>query len=183
MNYQAEIIESEDYLMKLERSTKDGKARDRVRFIRFLKTGAAATQQQAGALIGLGIRESQRLWQRYRQNGVVTLAGGNYQGSTAKLNQAEQSRLKERLKKDDIRSLEQARNCLQQEFGVSYTIGGVSYLFKRLKVKLKTGRPQNIKQDAAQIEQFKKKISGFSRNISRSGYILKMNCALGHAPR
>lgn len=157
MNYQAEITESEDDLIKLERSTKDGKARDRVRFVRLLKTGKATTQQQAGVLIGLGIRQSQRLWQRYRQNGIAVLAVGNYQGSTAKLTEAEQSRLKERLKKDDICSLEQAQNYLQQEFGVSYTRGGVSYLFKRLKVKLKTGRPTNVNQDPAQIEQFKKK--------------------------
>ena len=157
MNYQTEIIENEDDLIKLERSTKDGKARDRVRFVRLLKTGTATTQQQAGMLIGLGIRQSQRLWQRYREAGIAVLAVGNYQGSTAKLNQAEQSRLKERLKKDDICSLEQAQNYLQQEFGVSYTLGGVSYLFKRLKVKLKTGRPTNVNQDAAQIEQFKKK--------------------------
>lgn len=157
MNYQTEITENEDDLIKLERSTKDGKARDRVRFIRLLKTGTATTQQQAGALIGLGIRQSQRLWQRYRQNGIAVLAVGNYQGSTAKLSEAEQSRLKQRLKKDDISSLEQAQNYLQQEFGISYTIGGVSYLFKRLKVKLKTGRPTNVNQDPAQIQQFKKK--------------------------
>lgn len=157
MNYQAEITESEDDLIKLERSTKDVKARDRVRFVRLLKTGKAATQQQAGVLINLGIRQSQRLWQRYRQNGIAVLAVGNYQGSTAKLNKAEQSRLKERLKKDDIASLEQAQNYLQQEFGVSYTIGGVSYLFKRLKIKLKTGKPTNINQVAAEQEEFKKK--------------------------
>lgn len=157
MNYQTEIIESEGDLIKLERLTKDGRARDRVRFIRLLKTGKAITQQQAGVLIGLGIRQSQRLWQRYRQNGIATLAVSNYQGGTAKLNQAEQGRLKERLKKDDICSLEQAQNYLEQEFGISYTRGGVSYLFKRLKVKLKTGRPRNVNQDAAQIEQFKKK--------------------------
>jgi transposase len=157
MNYQAEIIESEDDLIKLERSTKDGKVRDRVRFIRLLKTGQATTQQQAGMLIGLGIRQSQRLWQRYRQNGIAILAVGNYQGGTAKLTEVEQSRLKQRLKKDDIGSLEQARNCLEKEFGVSYTIGGVSYLFKRLKIKLKTGRPTNVKQNPAQTQEFKKK--------------------------
>ena len=99
MNYQAEIFESEAALIKLERSTKDGKARDRVRFFRPLKTGKATTQQQAGALIGLGIRQSRRLWQRYRQNGIAGLASGNYQGSTAKLTEAKQNRLKERLKK------------------------------------------------------------------------------------
>jgi transposase len=157
MNYQAEITGSEDDLIKLERSTKDGRARDRVRFIRLLKTGKAATQLQAGISIGLGIRQSQRVWQKYWEAGIAALWVNNYRGGTAKLNKAGEKRLAQRLKKDDIASLEQARCCLEQEFGVSYTIGGVSYLFKRLKVKLKTGRPTNVKQDPAQIEQFKKK--------------------------
>lgn len=157
MDYQTEITESEDYLVKLERSTKDVKVRDRVRFIRLLKTGEAKTQHQAGTLIGLGIRQSQRLWQRYREAGLAVLAVNNYAGGVAKLNEAGQRQLQERLTQDDIASLEQARRYLQEEFGISYTTSGVSYLFKRLKVKLKTGRPQNIKQDAAQFEEFKKK--------------------------
>jgi hypothetical protein len=80
MNYQAEITESEDDLIKLERSTKDGRARDRVRFIRLLKTGKAATQLQAGILIGLGIRQSQRVWQKYREAGIAALWVNNYRG-------------------------------------------------------------------------------------------------------
>jgi len=157
MNYQTEIAENENYLIKLERKTKDGKVRDRVRFVRFLKTGQVATQREAGELIGLGIRQSQRLWQKYRVGGVAALTVSNYAGGTAKLSDTEQRQLVERLKKDDISSLEKARNYLEQEFGVNYTIGGVSYLFKRLKVKLKTGRPTHINRDATQIEEFKKK--------------------------
>lgn len=53
MNYQVEISESGDYLRKLERTIKDLKARDRVRFIRLLKIGKATTQEQAGSLIGV----------------------------------------------------------------------------------------------------------------------------------
>jgi transposase len=157
MNYQTEIAENEDYLIKLERKTKDGKARDRVRFIRFLKIGQAATQREAGELIGLGVRQSQRLWQKYREGGVSALTANNYAGGTPKLSPGGQEQLLERLKKGDISSLEQARNYLEQEFGVNYTIGGVSYLFKRLKVKLKTCRPTNVNQDPAQIEEFRKK--------------------------
>ncbi len=62
MDYQVEIAESVDYLRNLERAAKELKARDRVRFIRLLKIGKAMTQEQAGALIGLKVRQSQRLW-------------------------------------------------------------------------------------------------------------------------
>lgn len=157
MDYQVEISESGDYLRNLERTTKDLKARDRVRFIRLLKIGKATTQEQAGALIGVQVRQSQRLWKQYREEGVGKLCQSNYVGGKAKLSRAEQHQLSERLRCDDIKSLEQARGWLKQEYSVDYTIGGVSALFARMKVKLKTGRPSNVKQDKEQMEEFAKK--------------------------
>ena len=157
MGYQETITESREHLLKLERQTKDLKSRDRVRFIRLLKSGEAATQKQAGALIGLQERQSQRLWKQYRESGLRAMCQSNYRGGSAKLGQEQQARFVERLKQDDIATLEQARLFLQQECGVSYTVGGVSVLCRRLKVKLKTGRPQNVKQKAEELEAFKKK--------------------------
>ncbi len=157
MNYQETITESREHLLKLERETKDLKARDRVRFVRLLKTGEAATQREAGALIGLQVRQSQRLWKQYRETGLRAMRESNYTGGVAKLDKERQAQFVERLKQDDIWSLEQARAFLQQECGVNYTIGGVSVLCRRLKVKLKTGRPQNVKQKTAELEDFKKK--------------------------
>ncbi|CAN5620412.1 hypothetical protein BH24ACI1_BH24ACI1_26260 [soil metagenome] len=157
MNYQVVISESSDYLRQLERATKDLKARDRVRFIRLLKIGKATTQAQAGALIGVQERQSQRLWKQYRTAGLSALCQNNYAGGQAKLGAVAQANLRERLQNDDIHTLEKARVCLQAEFGVDYTVGGVSYLFKRMKVKLKTGRPTNVKQDKEQREEFAKK--------------------------
>lgn len=157
MDYQAEIAESDDYLRRLERTTKDLKARDRVRFIRLLKIGQATTQEQAGMLIGLKVRQSQRLWKKYREEGVSKLCQNNYVGRQAKLSQAEQEQLRYRLQGDDIGTLKQAQICLKEEFAVDYTTSGVSALFARMKVKLKTGRPSNVKQDKEQMEEFAKK--------------------------
>ena len=80
MDYQVEIAESVDYLRHLERATKDLKARDRVRFIRLLKIGQAATQKQAGGLIGLKVRQAQRLWKQYREEGLSRMGQTNYVG-------------------------------------------------------------------------------------------------------
>lgn len=157
MDYQTEIAETSEYLLKLERETKNLKARDRVRFIRLLKTGQANTQNEAGALIGLGTRQSQRLWRQYRAEGLLRMSHSRYKGTTGKFDQSSRAALEERLKADDIQTLEQARRCLSEEFRAEYSIGGVSYLFKRMKIKLKTGRPQNIKQNSAEREEFAKK--------------------------
>lgn len=157
MNYQETITENREHLLGLERQTKDLKARDRVRFVRLLKTGEAATQKQAGAFIGLQERQSQRLWKQYREAGLRVMCQSNYRGGAAKLDQERQQQFVERLRQDDIHSLEQARRFLRQECGVEYTIGGVSAVCRRLKVKLKTGRPQNVKQQTEELEDFKKK--------------------------
>lgn len=79
-----------------------------------------------------------------------------------KLGAAEQKQLSERLCDDNIGTLEQARAFVKQEFGVDYTIGGVSHLFQRMRVKLKTGRPSNVKQSKEEMDEFAKKISALS---------------------
>lgn len=157
MNYQDVITETREYLLQLERETKDAKARDRVRFVRLLKTGEATTQQQAGALVGLGVRQSQRLWQKYWQAGIELMSRSNYKGGKSKLDKEQEQQFVKRLKEDDIQSLEQARAFLKQQCGASYTIGGVSAVCQRLRVKLKTGRPTNVKQNKEELEEFKKK--------------------------
>lgn len=160
MNYQEVIKETVEELSKLEKETKDLKGRDRVRFLRLLKIGEATAQKQAGRMIGIKVRQSQRLWQRYQAAGLAELIRNQYAGRRSKLSAPEKSILAERLKKDDVLSLQQAQEYLADEFGVNYTKGGVSYLFKQMRVKLKTGRPSHINQKLADGEAFKKN-SGF----------------------
>jgi transposase len=45
---------------------------------------------------------------------------------------------------------------IESNFGKRFTQAGVSVLFKRLKIKLKTGRPSNVRKDEAAAEDFKK---------------------------
>lgn len=157
MNYQTEIVETDKYLLELERQTKDLKSRDRVRFIRFLKTGKANTQKEAGALLGLGERQSQRLWREYRENGLSKMRENRYRGCAGKFDEQQRAALEERLRSDDVNTLEHARMVLREQFAASYTVSGVSFLFKRFGIKLKTGRPTNIRQSAAEREEFAKK--------------------------
>ena len=156
MKYEAAIKEKIEELSKVEKATKDVKGRDRVRFLRLLKSGEATSQQQAGRMIGLGIRQSQPLWQRYQIVELSEFIKSRYVGRRSKLTEDEKNLLAERLKKDDVLSLQKAQEYLAQEFGVNYTIGGVSYLFEQMKIKLKTGRPCNYQQKKEEIEEFKK---------------------------
>jgi transposase len=156
INYQTAITESEEELLVLEKAQKQARQRDRVRFIRYLKSGQAPTQPQAGAMIGLQRRQSQQLWQQYQQQGLGSLLAAGYKGGWAKLSSTQQARLLQRLDQDDIATQGQLIDWLKQEMGISYSQPGISVLLSRLKVKLKTGRPVNVRKDKAGELVFKK---------------------------
>lgn len=60
------------------------------------------------------------------------------------------------LKTDQANSLADIQEWLQHNVQASYTLGGISLLCKRLNIKLKTGRPTNVRQDKEGLESFKK---------------------------
>jgi transposase len=60
----------------------------------------------------------------------------------------------QRLDQDDIAT--QGQTWLEQEMGITYSQSGISVLLARLKVKLKTGRPVNVRKDKAGEVVFKK---------------------------
>jgi transposase len=143
-------------LHQLEKQQHKVKLIDRVRFIGYLKEGTARTQAQAGKLIGLQERQSQNLWQLYKQKGLQGMLTNPYRGTTGKLSYSQVSKLRAYLKTDQAATLEKVQNWLQTSFNVKYTIGGISLLFKRLKIKLKTGRAANIRQNPDEKQLFKK---------------------------
>lgn len=156
INYAEKIKESEAELLKLEKASSDKYIRDKIRYIRYLKTGVSNSQKEGGLLIGLKGRQSQRLWQQYALGGMPALMKKNQQGYWGQLSSVEQGRLLNYLKGDRTITQEQAAEWIRGQYGVGYTQAGIHYLFKRLKVKLKTGRPSNVHQDEAGMEDFKK---------------------------
>lgn len=156
INYEEAIKESVAELLVLEKAQKQARLRDRVRFVRYLKQGQVKTQAEAGGLIGLQRRQSQQLWQQYARQGLEGLLSTGYKGGWAKLSSMQQARLLQRLDQDDIATQGQLRAWLLQEMGISYSQPGISVLLSRLKVKLKTGRPVNVRKDQVGEATFKK---------------------------
>ncbi len=156
INYREVIKEEVEVLKRLEKQQKDARLRDRVRFIRYLKEGSANSQPQAGAMVGLQRRRSQQLWKQYQEEGLSALLTTHYKGSWSKLGSQQQARLLQRLDQDDVFTQQQIIDWLKAEMGITYTQGGMSELLSRLKVKLKTGRPVNVRKDEAGERAFKK---------------------------
>lgn len=107
-------------------------------------------------MVGWKLRYSQKMWQMYQERGVEGLAETEQSGSFGNLSSQEMARLLGYMDEFGFDSLQEARKHIAQAFGVSYTIGGVSWLFKRLKVKLKTARPANVEKDEERVFAYKK---------------------------
>jgi transposase len=64
--------------------------------------------------------------------------------------------LNEQLEAGCLARLQDVQAYLQQQWDLSYSIGGLSRLFQRHKVKLKTGRRRHRRADSQEQEAFKK---------------------------
>lgn len=156
MNYATLITESEAELSAAEKARGSALDRDRARFLRLLKSGECRTQAMAGQAIGLGERQSQRLWRAYGKGGLKGLHSASPRRGWGKLSSAQLTALRRYLLDNQAQTLAHIQTYLEGSHGVTYTIGGISALCKRLKIKPKTGRPVNVRQVPGAVEAFKK---------------------------
>jgi len=157
INYAEKIRESAEDLYALERKAGAAIVRDRLRFLRLLKDGTAATPLAAGAVVSYHKAWSYQLWNRYAVKGLNALSEYPFKGTKPKLNQQQQQQFSAALAKDHISSLADAVVLLKEQTGISYTVGGMCYVMKRLGIKKKTGRPCHMHKDEVKMEAFKKK--------------------------
>ena len=156
MNYADKITQKLAVLQAAEKQQTKAKLRDYVRFLRLLKSGQSTTQLQAANQVNLSLRQAQRLWKRYQQVGFEALIKNRQSTYMGKLSTTQISRLRQFLLDDQAQTLADIQAYLAGSLGVNYTIGGISDLCKRLKIKRKTGRPVNVRQQPGAINVFKK---------------------------
>ena len=156
MNYEEIIKESVEQLQVHAQKQKKARYEKRFRFLILLKSGKAKTQKDAGQMVGWKLRNSQKIWQLYQEQGLDRLAEPEQMGAFGNLSSQEIARLLRYMDEFGFDSLEEAQTHICQAFGVEYTIGGVSWLFQRLKVKLKTTRPSNVNKDEELVVAYKK---------------------------
>lgn len=156
MNYSEIISETESALQELENAQKLVQFQKRVRFLRLLKSGEAATQKQAGEIVGWKLRQAQQIWQLYRGQGVAGVLRKPERWSFGKLSSRQLAHLQRYLAEFGANSLAEAKALIEQMYGVCYTESGVCVLFQRLRIKLKTARPSNTKKDESAAIGYKK---------------------------
>lgn len=156
MNYASLISEDLELLKEIEKKQKLVRNEKRVQFLILLKSEKARTQKSAGEVVGWQLRQSQKIWQKYRESGLEGVLAKSERRSFGKLSSVEISGLNRYLREMGARSLAEIQGYLKDSYGVEYTIGGVSDLCIRLKIKLKTARPSNYKKDAGAVAAYKK---------------------------
>jgi transposase len=158
MNYADKITRNLDDLLVLEKQQTNARLRDYVRLLRLLKARQARSQKDAADQLNLSLRQVQRVWQRYQQQELDNLVQSRYVPYWGKLSTTQISQLRAYLLTDQAQTLASVQTFLADTFTIHYTIGGVSQLFKRLKVKPKQGRPVNVRQEPGAVETFKKSL-------------------------
>jgi transposase len=95
-----------------------------------------------------------------------------YVRNIGKLSSVQISRVLAMTDGEHIMTQKQIASQIASEMGVSYTQMGIHYMFKRLKIKNKTGRPSNVRKDEVGLENFKKKDRRDKRKICQKSHLL-----------
>ena len=112
----------------------------------------------AARQVNLSLRQAQRVWKHYREQGLEALITPHTSTYIGKLSTTQMSHMRRFLLDDQAQTLADIQTYLQDRLNVSYTIGGIFDLCKRLKIKLKTGRPVHAHQPPGAVEEYKKNL-------------------------
>ncbi|MHB8644355.1 MAG: helix-turn-helix domain-containing protein [Thermomicrobiales bacterium] len=155
--YRQAIAETIEELCACEQRVRGSVAAPRVQMLRLLKSGEATNVPQVATFVGYSPRQIQRWWQTYRTAGLAVLIRVYHPaGKPAQLTEEAWAGLQVELEAGRIGGHEKARRYLAETWGVRYqSIHGISYQFKRRKVKWKTDRRRHAKADAAAQAAFR----------------------------
>ncbi len=163
IKYPKAIQESEEELTKLEQRLRGQKAADRVRLLRLLKSGTVKSLKDCAPLVGYSLVQVTRWWERYRAQGLSgMLKQQKPVGKASRLTAQAWAGLMQAMRAGHIATMQEARDYLECEWAISYKNGkSLWWLFKKHRVKWKTGRRRHKKANAEHQAAFKK-TSGIS---------------------
>ena len=109
-------------------------------------------------MVGYSVSQLTRWWERYRAEGLAgILKQQKPAGKASKLSPEAWAGLLQAMRAGRITTMQDARNYLEKEWGIVYKNGkSLWWLFKKHRVKCKTGRRRHKKANAEQQAAFKK---------------------------
>src|SRR5512144_2831072 len=141
IDYEQTIRERAEELLTVERRQRTSAVADRVKMLRLLKTNTYPSQRQVATVLGYTERQLRRWWRVYTQEGLSALLQRDRPGGRVeRLDAPARAALEAEMKAGRIGRLRDAQRFLAEQCGVHYHgVSGLSRLFQRHKIKLKTG--------------------------------------------
>lgn len=158
INYPAVIKETEANLEQQEKTMRSNKLVDRLRMLRFLKTGQLSTLEECAVILGYSVRQLKRWWKQYKEQGLNQLIKpATSSGKPSQLTEEAWNALEKKMCAGRISSLRDAQIYLKDQWAITYrSLHGVWWQFHQHQVKLKTGRRRHRKANQEQQERVKK---------------------------
>lgn len=156
--YKVIIQESTAELAGMVREHRNSVVGTRMSMLRKLKSGEARSLPEVARQLDYSLRQCQRWFKAYQQEGLSALLKASRQGCSSgeRMNEAAWAALNKALVAGEIASYAQARE-LVAEHGVVYKDDStLCKLFKRHQIKAKVGRPRHEKADVEVQLTFKK---------------------------
>ena len=109
-------------------------------------------------MVGYSLTQLTRWWECYRAEGLVgVLKQHKPVGKASRLTPEAWAGLLQAMRAGHIATMQDARDYLEREWGIRYKNGkSLWWLFKKHRVKWKTGRRRHKKANAEQQAAFKK---------------------------
>ena len=166
IKYPKAIQESEEELTKLEQRLRGQKTVHRVRMLRLLKSSTVKSLKDCAPLVGYSVTQLTRWWECYRAEGLAgVLKQHKPVGKASRMTPEAWAGLMQAMRAGHIATMQEARNYLEREWGIRYKNGKeLGWLFKKHRVKWKTGRRRHKKANAEQQAALKKTSEPLSSN-------------------
>jgi len=159
LRYNTLITEAPDLLLRLEHTHRRSPLVVRLKMLRLLKSGLYRSRRALADVLGFSERQLHRWFETYRTGGIdALLTTERRTGPAERVTADAWDALVIEMKGGRIGRLEDARQWLAEHHGIAYSVAGLSDLFKRRKVKLKTGRPRHVNASATEQQAFFKTV-------------------------
>ncbi len=150
--------ESADELYRQYTAERDVVRRERLQALWLVRTGSSVGE--ASRIAGVGHRSVERWLGWYRQGGLAEVLrrvpGHGARGAPSRLSAAHQAQLLSKVGEGAFRTYDEARQWVEQEFGVRYSYQGMYSVLARLEVHPKVPRPLAAKADPEAQAAWKK---------------------------
>lgn len=150
--------ESEQELYERFQAEKEVRTKQRLQFLWLVRGGR--TIRESSRLAGIQERVGQRYMKWYRNGGIAEVVGRKHGGSDRNqqgfLTEEQGNQLKVEADTGRIKTVWDGIEWVKEQFGIQFSYEGMRSVYKRLRLRKKVPRPQHIKSDPDEQEEWKK---------------------------